>query len=156
MLTQEQNEQFNDILEEFGKNLDISGAEYDKIVKSYEAVGLYLAKNDSLLGKYHPEILPQGSFMLGTMVRPVHENDDLDIDLVCQLTGKVGSWTQYDLKQAVGNQLKDHGKYKTMIKKPEGRRCWTLVYSDETNYHLDILPCIVDAGYKILLEKGLY
>ena len=154
MLTKEQKEQFNGILEELGKNLDISEAQYNTVVKSYEAVGLHLAKHDSILGKYNPEILPQGSFMLGTMIKPVNENDDLDIDLVCQLTGKVKSWTQYDLKQAVGDQLRSHGTYNAMIKRPEGRRCWTLVYSDAANYHLDILPCIVDAGYRILLEKA--
>ncbi|WP_293886371.1 MULTISPECIES: nucleotidyltransferase domain-containing protein [unclassified Sphingobacterium] len=153
-LTSQQKLQFNNILEELGRNLDISESQHNAISKSYDAVGLHLAKHDSLLGKYAPEILPQGSFMLGTMIQPVHENDDLDIDLVCQLVGKQESWTQYDLKQAVGDQLKAHGTYKRMLKSPEGRRCWTLVYSEDANYHLDILPCIVDSGYRVLLEKA--
>lgn len=154
MLSTEQKLQFNEILEELGRKLDISETQFNAAVKSYEAVGLHLAKHDSLLGKYSPEILPQGSFMLGTMIQPIHEDDDLDIDLVCQLVSKQESWTQYDLKQIVGNQLKDHGTYKKMIKHPEGRRCWTLVYSEDANYHLDILPCIVDSGYRLLLEKA--
>lgn len=154
MLSIEQKTQFNEILEELGRNLDISETQYNAAVKSYDAVGLHLAKHDSPLGKYSPEILPQGSFMLGTMIQPIHEDDDLDIDLVCQLIGKQESWTQYDLKQAVGNQLKSHGTYEKMIKDPEGRRCWTLVYSDDANYHLDILPCIIDSGYRLLLEKA--
>ncbi|WP_293906083.1 nucleotidyltransferase domain-containing protein [Sphingobacterium sp. UBA5670] len=153
-LTSQQKLQFNNILEELGKNLDISESQHNAISKSYDAVGLHLAKHESLLGKYAPEILPQGSFMLGTMIQPVHEKDDLDIDLVCQLVGKQESWTQYDLKQAVGDQLKAHGTYKKMLKSPEGRRCWTLVYSEDANYHLDILPCIVDSGYRVLLEKA--
>jgi hypothetical protein len=36
----------------------------------------------------------------------------------------------------------------------EGRRCWTLVYSDDANYHMDILPSIVDKSYRIILEKA--
>lgn len=153
-LTPEQKKQFHEILEELGKNLDISETQHNAVAKSYEAVGLHLAKHDSPLGKYDPEILPQGSFMLGTMIQPIHEDDDLDIDLVCQLVGKQDTWTQYDLKQAVGNQLKAHGTYEKMLRKPDGRRCWTIDYSEDANYHLDILPCIVDSGYRILLEKA--
>lgn len=153
-LTPEQKKQFHEILEELGKNLDISETQHNAVAKSYEAVGLHLAKHDSPLGKYDPEILPQGSFMLGTMIQPIHEDDDLDIDLVCQLVGKQDTWTQCDLKQAVGNQLKAHGTYEKMLRKPDGRRCWTIDYSEDANYHLDILPCIVDSGYRILLEKA--
>jgi hypothetical protein len=154
MLTDLQKQQFNEILEEMGNNLDITQTQYNAAVKSYQAVGLHLAKHDSLIGKYDPEILPQGSFMLGTMIQPIHEDDDLDIDLVCQLVGKETHWTQYDLKQKVGTQLRLHSTYAEMIKEPEGRRCWTLEYSEQANYHMDILPCIVDSGYRILLEKA--
>lgn len=154
MLTNEQKTQFNEILEELGKNLDISETQHNAVAKSYDAVGHHLSKHDSPIGKYSPEILPQGSFMLGTMIQPIHENDDLDVDLVCQLIGKQASWTQYDLKKAVGDQLKAHGTYVKMLRNPEGRRCWTLDYSEEANYHLDILPSIVDSGYRILLEKA--
>ncbi len=49
----------------------------------------------------------KGSFMLGTMIKPICADDDLDIDLVCELTGKIHSghniisnkWSEIDLKQ---------------------------------------------------------
>lgn len=153
-LTQEQAEQFSDILEELGSNLDITKSQYDAAVRSYEAVGTHLSKPDSALAPYKPEIAPQGSFMLGTMVKPVGANDELDLDLVCQLTGKGANWTQKHLKDAVGDQLRNSDRYRPMIKSPEGRRCWTLVYADEAKYHMDILPSIVDSGYRSLLEKA--
>lgn len=153
MLTREQRQQFSDILEELGKALDISETQYEAAVKSYEAVGTWLAKDDSTLAPYSPEILPQGSFMLGTMIKPINEKDDLDIDLVCQLKGKNPEWTQEDLKNKVGERLNDHDTYKEMLDE-EGRRCWTLVYSGAANYHMDILPSIVDKGYRIILEKA--
>lgn len=152
-LTQEQAEQFSDILEELGRNLDITKTQYDAAVRSYEAVGTHLSKPDSVLAPYKPEIAPQGSFMLGTMVKPVGAKDELDLDLVCQLTGKGAHWTQKHLKDAVGDQLRASDRYKPMIKSPEGRRCWTLEYADEAKYHMDILPAIVDSGYRMLLEK---
>jgi len=153
MLTNEQKQQFSDILEELGKTLDISEAQYEAVVKSYEAVGTWLSKDDSTLAPYLPEILPQGSFMLGTMIKPNHKKDDLDIDLVCQLKGKNTNWTQEDLKHKVGDRLKADKRYEKMLA-DECRRCWTLVYSDAANYHLDILPSIVDNGYRMILEKA--
>jgi hypothetical protein len=153
MLTTDQKKQFSELLEELGKTLDISESQYDAAVRSYKAVGNQLSKVGSALAPYKPEILPQGSFLLGTMVKPVNENDDLDIDLVCKLTGKQPSWTQYHLKQKVGNQLKENELYRNMLKE-EGRRCWTLVYANSANYHLDILPSIVDKGYQMILEKA--
>lgn len=153
MLTQEQKQQFSEILEELGQTLDISKGQYETVVRSYLAVGNQLSKEGSALAPYKPDILPQGSFLLGTMIQPVNENDDLDIDLVCKLTGKQPSWTQYNLKQKVGDQLKENEVYRKMLKK-EGRRCWTLEYSDSANYHMDILPSIVDSGYQTILEMA--
>jgi Second Messenger Oligonucleotide or Dinucleotide Synthetase domain len=154
MLSTEQKQQFNEILDELGKSLDISETQHNAAVKSYEAVGDWLSKSDSELALYKPVILPQGSFMLGTMIQPVKTNkeDDLDIDLVCKLTGKRAEWTQAHLKKAVGDRLKIHGVYKEILD-DEGRRCWTLVYSDIAKYHMDILPSIVSDGYSVIMEK---
>jgi hypothetical protein len=153
MLSQEQKKQFNEILEELGENLDISETQHKAIEKSYEAVGDWLSKEDSELAPYNPIISPQGSFRLGTLIKPINEKDDLDIDLVCELTGKKASWTQADLKKAVGDRLKAHDTYKKMLDK-EGRRCWTLKYSEAANYHMDVLPSIVSNNYKVLLENA--
>lgn len=141
------------VLDALSQTLDITPAQYHNAVKHYEAVGNHLARYDSPLARYQPEIIAQGSFMLGTMIRPLHENDDLDIDLVCQLTGKQADWTQADLKAMVGAQLRNHEHYRQMIQWPEGRRCWTLKYARD-NYHMDILPCIVDIGYQLIMERS--
>ena len=36
----------------------------------------------------------------------------------------------------------------------EGRRCWTLKYAQESNYHMDILPCLVAKDYKTVMERS--
>lgn len=153
MLTQEEKKQFSEILETLGETLDITETQYNTAVSSYGAVGEWLAKPESSLAPYKPVVRPQGSFMLGTMIKPICEDDDLDIDLVCELTGKNPQWTQYHLKQVVGNRLKANETYKNMLDR-EGRRCWTLMYSDSANYHMDILPSLVCSGYNIVLEKA--
>ncbi len=158
MLSAEQKIQFNEILEELGNTLDISEIQFDAAVKSYKAVGSWLCADDSLLKPYNPTIKPQGSFLLGTTIKPYDENQDLDIDLVCELSGKNANWTQQNLKNIVGKQLENHKTYESLLTK-EGRRCWTLQYrknSDKNDkYHMDILPAVIATGYSIILEKAL-
>lgn len=154
MLTPDQNQQFSDILEEFGKSLDITKSQHEKVVQSYEFVGNHLAAYDSPLYRYNPEILPQGSFMLGTMVRPF-KKEDMDIDLVCRLEGKGATWTQKDLKKIVGDRLKAHGTLVKLLRIPDGRRCWTMDYAESAKFHMDVLPAIVSSNYRVILEKAL-
>lgn len=154
MLNQGQKEQFGHILEELGNVLDITEEQHKKAVQSYEFVGGHLAAPSSPLAMYRPEILPQGSFLLGTMIKPIHEDDELDIDLVCRLEGKNPSWTQRDLKKIIGDRLQDHGTLKKLLENPDGRRCWTLNYAESAKFHMDILPAIVSSGYRLVLEKA--
>jgi len=150
----EQRKQFNEIFDELGKSLDITPSQYEAAVTSYRFVGDWLSKPESPLAPYKPEILPQGSFLLGTMIKPVHEEDDLDVDLVCRLEGKRLNWTQADVKRIVGDRLRAHETLKRMLDK-EGRRCWTLVHHDDAKFHMDILPAIVGTNFQVLLEKSL-
>jgi len=154
MLNEAQKNQFSEILEELGKSLDITEEQHKKAVSSYEYVGEWLAAESSPISKYRPEILPQGSFMLGTLIRPINEDDDLDIDLVCRLEGKDSSWTQFHLKQIVGQRLVSNGTIRKLVEIPDGRRCWTLKYSESSKFHMDVLPSIVSTGYKIILSKA--
>ena len=159
MLTIEQKKQFSDILEELGQSLDISETQFNIAVQSYNAVATQLSKEGSLLERYRPEIRPQGSFLLGTMIRPINEDDDLDIDLICELHGKNEYWTQKHLKDNVGAQLKENELYKSKVKLKNGRRCWTLYYresSEDPNarYHLDVLPSIVDSNYRLHFSES--
>jgi ribosomal protein S7 len=157
MLTNEQKLQFSEILDELGENLDISETQFDAAVKSYNAVGGWLANDDSLLKPYSPTVQPQGSMIIGTTIKPVHKDDDVDIDLVCELSGKNPIWTQKDLKTIVRDQLLKHKTYESLLDK-EGRRCWTLKYREgseqKDKYHMDILPAIIKNGYKLVFEKA--
>lgn len=153
MLSIEQRKQFSDILEELGKNLDITPAQHAAAVKSYEFVAGWLSDPSSALSIYKPEINPHGSFLIGTATQPIHEEDELDVDLVCRLQGKKADWTQYDLKKIIGDRIKAHGTLERLLR-PEGRRCWTLGYAESARFHLDILPAIVSSGYATILENA--
>lgn len=152
-MTEDQKKQLNHLLNEIGKALDVTKTEYDAITTSYQAVSNHLAEANSPLRAYQPQIRPQGSFLFGTAVRPVSEDGDLDIDLVCELTRKPAQWTQHTTKKAVGDRLKDSKIYAAMLDK-EGKRCWTLKYASN-KYHMDILPCFVNDDYPTELERML-
>lgn len=147
MLTQEQKIYFNQIFESLAGELGITKTQYENLVQSYNAVGSWL-NDDLTLKAYNVSVYPQGSFRLGTIIQPINEDDDLDIDLVCRLTSKPPHWTQENLKNAVGYRLKSNKTYASMIKEIEGgRRCWTLLYREnnpDEKYHLDVLPSVVD------------
>src|SRR5690606_38120094 len=131
----------NSLLENIGKILDLTEAQYKAVIERYNAVAIHLSKDGSSLKEFEPDIKPQGSFLLGTMIKPIIEDDTLDVDLVCRLHGKKEFWAQYHLKQSVGDQLKADKTYREMLDE-EGNRCWTLLYSDDSKFHMDILPAL--------------
>ena len=137
--------QFSQLLESIAEVLDISDLHYQQAVQSYEAIGEWLERDESKVALYSPEIYPQGSFLLGTVTRPIFDTDEYDIDLVCELNLQKDKITQKDLKNLVGYEIKSYACVNN-INSPvkEGRRCWTLNDADGAQFHMDILPAISD------------
>ncbi len=141
---------YSNFLDEVAGNLDISPSKYRDAVDRYQAVakwlegGDYPGPSDSGL-----DIYPQGSFRLGTVTRPIRNSieADYDIDLVCEVP-LLKEWAKPEyVKQLVGDRLKEHDMYRRMLDE-EGRRCWTLIYSEQDNigFHLDVLPSVPYLG----------
>ena len=128
------------VLRRIAKELDISEDKRKKAVESYNSVGTYLSNHI----KAQVDIFPQGSFRLGTVIKPLSDEDDYDIDLVCKINKHFSN--PKDLKNEVGQALKESDRYSKMLQ-DEGKRCWTLKYSEEAQYHMDILPSITDITY---------
>jgi len=154
MFTVEAKQQFSNLLEKSITKLDLTDAQFEAITERYRAVGEWLGGEDSPLAKYYPDIKPQGSLRLGTVTRPWLRDDEFDLDFTFKLQIPKVSITQYGLKHMVGNRLKDErSRYKDMLGK-EKRRCWTINYSDETKFHMDIVPSIPD-DFTWLLAIGV-
>jgi len=139
----EREQRLNDILQSLAEALDIPPSKYLQAVERYTAVANWLGEHDSPLHQYSPEIYPQGSFRLGTVVRPLKngEEADYDIDLVSELQMDKEQTTPRRLKGMVGDRLRENARYRRMLDE-EGRRCWTLNYAEEDGigFHMDILP----------------
>jgi hypothetical protein len=127
--------------------LDIPDALSELAVIKYEEVGNWLGKT----GGEDWAIYPQGSFRLGTVVRPPDPDGEYDIDLVCLWGAAPGDLIPAVLKDKVGFMLTDYMDWKGRQQTADGpaecvpsRRCWTLRYPDE-GFHMDVLPAAPDA-----------
>lgn len=145
-ISQETRDELKVVIESMADSLDITKTQYDNLERSCNAVGDFLCNTEEFEA-YHPKATKQGSFNLGTIIQPINEEDDLDVDLVLRIDGKHPAWTQKDIKTIVGNRIKSSDRYGDMLDKEEGRRCWTLLYRGESEklkerYHLDILPSV--------------
>lgn len=151
---------YEDLEIAFGKiidELDIPERYYEKANKSYMSLSNWIGRNDSTLLKYNPNVFLQGSFKLGTVIKPINSETEYDIDMVCKLSNlDKTEITQSDLKKIVGIEIKNYANSMNMNNRPnDGNRCWTLNYHDEAKFHIDVLPSIDDNVQfeKVLFEK---
>jgi hypothetical protein len=140
------------LLSEIAQSLDISNTLFEDAEKKYCSVGSWLGEGDSPLAKFTPEIYPQGSFLLGTVIKPLSDEDEYDIDLVFRLLILKDQISQKELKNLVGDRLKASEVYKHMLDE-EGKRCWTIKFAESAQFHMDILPAIPDELYSSILQK---
>ena len=130
----------NKLLSELADEIDITDSQEGAIKRAYNGVADWLNQNNADISKHDVHIFPQGSMMYGTAIKPIDEND-YDIDLVCEFRKNTNSLKPAYVKLSVGNRIRENERYRKMLQ-PEGRRCWTLQYCDTLNFHMDILPAI--------------
>ena len=154
-LTSESDKFIRALLEE----LEVPEENYKRAERSYKSFGDWVHRDDSQIVDFAPEVYVQGSFRLGTAIKPSSADGEYDIDLVCVLQKIQKSLvTQEDLKSLVGGEVSSYREAKA-IKKPvkQGQRCWTLEYADGAHFHMDILPALPNGeSQRLLLEaRGL-
>ena len=129
------NEALNIIFSKLADELNISEAMGKRAVSGYENVGSWLDSDDFAT---QTVVYPQGSFALGTVIKPLSGGDEeheYDIDLVCYMPEMENS-TAKEVKTSVGERLREHKGHANRLD-DEGKRCWTLHYA---GFHMDILP----------------
>lgn len=137
------NNQSSKLLEMILEEIQLPGYIYEQAEKRYKDIGFWLENNPDIQ-RFSPSVFSQGSFRLGTAVKPVGR-EDFDLDLVCNIQSGFSKQrnTQKYFKEFVGNSLNCY-KIERGIKEDltEKRRCWRLIYADQLKFHMDILPCI--------------
>ena len=148
MINREQREK--DILKLI-EGLDIPQSLYEKAIEHYNAVAAFLHKHG-----IESDIYPQGSYSLGTVVRPYKESEDAayDLDAVCEIKINKSDTTAEEIKKMVGDALKSDGTYRKMLQE-EWDKCWTLEYADVNGigFSVDIVPAVAEED--IVLKNNL-
>lgn len=148
-----------DFLEDLAEELSVPVSRYEQADRSYKSLGEWLHREKSTVREYGPKVYVQGSFRLGTTIRPLTEVEEYDIDSVCELTKiSKSQLSQQDLKEMLGEEIKSYHDAQSMIKPVrEGRRCWVLDYADGAQFHMDIVPALPNAqSVRLFLEQRGY
>ena len=146
-------------LEALAENLSIPESRYESAERSYVALGEWLHREASSVRKLDPRVYVQGSFRLATTIRPLNEEEEYDVDSVCELRALTKSEvTQKQLKELMRVEVEAYRKSQNMSKAlREGRRCWVLSYADGAQFHMDIVPAVPDPqrARAVLEARGL-
>lgn len=123
------------------KGLDLSPTMEKNARDKYQALAHYLE------GKgLDSDFNPQGSFLIGTVIKPYKggKDHDYDLDVLAILKRKKEETSAYSVKNDVGNCIKESGVYADKLEK-EDENCWTLKYAeiaDGVGFSLDIVPSV--------------
>lgn len=153
------NELTNRALDAIVESIDLPSSGYEAAERRYKDLGAWFGRAESESARYSPHIYPQGSFRLGTVVRPLSEDGDYDLDLGCRLRAGISkaTHTQEWLKMLVGRDLEAYRKARGIKNELEEKhRCWRLEYADHLKFHIDAVPSIPESSAeRQLREQGM-
>ncbi len=153
---------FENIFLKVIEQIELPKSYYEKAEDRYDSLGNFLSREGALLEQYDPEVFVQGSFMLGTVVKPVKGDPIYDLDMSLVLTKGITkqSHTQDQLRKLVKEELELYKSFNNIKKDlEEKRRCVRVEYSDNPiNFHMDIVPGIPanERTIKLLRESFNY
>ncbi len=135
-------EQLNDLYERIIKAIDITDELFEAAEKEYIDMGNWI---DEKTPEYKISIYPQGSFALGTVIKPFDDRDDYDLDLVCEFEQQYALSAESLKCDVVKPLLSEYRKIDGEIE--EKRRCWHVEYENVPNFHMDIIPAVYRERY---------
>lgn len=147
--------QAEQLLEDLADSLEIPSSRYEAAERSYQSFGRWLDRPESLFANDETTLYPQGSFRLGTVIKPTNDDDDYDLDAVCEIDLSKRDCTQAQLKERLGIEIRAYAKAHGMAAPVEARRCWTLNYADGAQFHMDVLPALPDGTRQRLLVEAM-
>lgn len=125
--------------------LDISPSMYKNATDKYNAVSLYLQANG-----LECDVFPQGSFSLGTVVRPYRQSKefDYDLDFVCCINKVKNEVLPENIKNIVKDILCTSEYYRNILQDIEWEKCWTLEFPEigGVGFNIDIVPAVPESN----------
>jgi hypothetical protein len=121
--TPDASHEFEDFLDALEAELEIPPSRYEAAERSYHSVGDWLNRPESKLQRFDPQVYVQGSFRLGTAIKPLSEKDEYDVDAICEMRRMTKEhYSQSQLKDMLGSELAAYVEEKGMNKAATERR----------------------------------
>lgn len=119
--------------------VNLNQTRLNQLSKRVTAIENFLA-GDEVFGEYVTELIPQGSFAHGTIIRPVG-NKEFDADVLVPME-EVAGWAAKDYVQKLYEAFGRSTTYKSM--RSRGKRCVTIDYAGD--FHVDVVPFVTRYG----------
>ena len=132
---------FNNVMRE---HVNLNPSRYERLKRSDKAVSEYLSQN--LVGFWRTK--RQGSYALGTTIRPVKDTDEYDVDRLVYVEYNSSKGPK-DYIDDVYRCLKANGNYADKVQK--NTRCVTVNYAGE--FKIDVVPCITYNGNHFICNR---
>lgn len=73
---------YNVAIEKLAEELAVPQDRIDQAERRYKDLGEFLHRDESKVRAYDPDVYIQGSFALGTPIKPTSKDEDYDLDIV--------------------------------------------------------------------------
>ena len=97
--------QLSEFLKQVALALDIPDEIREEVDREYQQLCEFIEEQDADANRKEPKLYSQGSFRLGTTIRPMSDKDEYDIDLVYERDLQKSSTTRDGLKAEAGEHL---------------------------------------------------
>ena len=124
--------------------VNLNQSRLDRLETSVGAVNDYL--KDNLPGYQTME--KQGSYALGTLIKPVDDNDEYDADIQIVMNPN-SQWQAKDYVHAINRTLAGNKTYVDKLRLKT--RCVTVDYAGE--FHLDVVPRVTSRGKHYICNR---
>ena len=135
------NQQFNELLRD---DVNLNERRLERLQTGVRGVSGQLKEH--LPG--YQRIDPQGSYALGTLIKPVDENDEYDADIQVVMNPNP-NWEAKDYVHAVYQALKKNKNYADKLRLKT--RCVTVDYAGD--FHLDVVPRVTSRGNHYICNR---
>lgn len=127
----------DDLLNRIGEKLQLNQTRIEKAELSYKSVSEWLKEDELFFKKYDINIYPQGSYRLGTTVKP-KSKEEYDLDFILEVNYDYKRLRPEEFLNQLERRLNESEVYKNKIERK--KRCVAINY--ENDFHLDVIPAL--------------
>ena len=133
LTTETKESQIDDLLDKICRTLQLNEDRKKKVEARYKYVASWIEKDEGIF--QDALIFPQGSYSIGTVVKP-RNYEEYDLDFVVQGKNSFSGYSYEYVLLALYKRILQNDNYKGIVELKS--RCVRIVYADD--FHMDIIP----------------